>query len=173
MKFKLPRSLVLIPLTLALSACQEPGAREADSGETLPFELTEDRAASIRETADAAFAELESAPTRSETRVGPQPWPKDLPGRWPFPTEATVVADTRHGAGDRLLLVNLPGSPDRAMAAYQSALRERGYDVDRGQLRPPLRALQAQSPEHQAVLTFIAREKATRVEILFLAKAAG
>jgi len=83
------------------------------------------------------------------------------------------VAYTKRSTGDQLLLVNVPGYPDQAIDSYQSALLERGYDVDRPRLRSAGRALHAQDAEHQAVLTFFAREKVTRIEILFLARARG
>lgn len=130
-------------------------------------------AKSIHDSAEAAFAALDGPPIRSESRIGPQPWPGDLPARWPMLGEATVVADTKRREGDRLLLVNVPFSPERAMDAYQSALRERGYEVQRPQSGTGPRALHAQSPDHEAVLTFFPREKVTRIEILFLARATG
>ena len=177
MKLAIPLSLIFV--TIALTACEEQTATEAvlhaepAFDEVGSFDGSGDWAESILDAADADFARPRDAASRSETRVGPQPWPQDLPGHWPVLREATVVADMKQRAGDRLLLVNVPGSPDRAMATYQSALRERGYDVERPRLRHDRRALHAQSAEHEAVLTFFAREKVTRIEILFLARTTG
>jgi hypothetical protein len=92
---------------------------------------------------------------------------------WPILENATVVANTRRSGGERLLLVDVPGAPDQVMDSYQSALRDGGYEVDRPRLRRTRRALHAQSTEHQAILTFFARKKLTRIEILFLTPATG
>jgi hypothetical protein len=177
MKLAIPLSLLVV--TIALAACEDQVGKEAvlhaqpGFDEVGSFDASTDWAESILESADADFAGRRDPASRSQTRVGPQPWPQDLPGRWPVLREATVVADVKQSAGDRLLLVNVPGSPDRAMATYQSALRERGYDVEQPRLRYDRRALHAQSGEHEVVLTFFAREKVTRIEILFLERATG
>jgi hypothetical protein len=88
-------------------------------------------------------------------------------------SEATVVADTTRAEGERLLLLNVPGSPEEVIRSYQSALVERGYRVDRPRLLHDRRALHAQSAEHEAVLNFLPHDHVTRVEILFLAGATG
>jgi len=145
--------------------------------------------ADVRSRADAAFAELMEADPiqaepgsdgssagardRFETRVGPQAWPSDLPSRWPIPDSGRLIADTRRTQGGRLLLVDLPGAPDRALDAYLEALREAGFEVDRGDLRSAPSALFARRGEDQAVLTFVARETDTRLEILFVSAASG
>ena len=129
---------------------------------------------SIRSTADNAFAALSRADgktatrSRSTSRIGPQPWPSDLPTAWPRLERAQVLADTRRN-GDRLLLVDLPGGPDRAAGEFEGALRDQGYRVDPLTTRSG-RALHAESDDHEAVLTFYPREKVTRLEILFPAK---
>jgi hypothetical protein len=171
--------LALVPTAIALFACEEPTERKAASGITPGFYQTtrparsSDWADAIRNSADAAFATLDGPTTQSETRVGLQPWPEDLPVKWPILESATVVADTRRSGGERLLLVDVPGAPDQVMDSYQSALRDGGYEVDRPRLRRTRRALHAQSPEHRAVLTFFARKELTRIEILFLTPATG
>ena len=128
---------------------------------------------SARGRAEAAFAALEKEPARSESRVGPQPWPDDLPRAWPRPSQATVVADTRRSAGDRLLLVNLPGPLDHALFEFRGALVENGYEVESPQADSNRPTLRVKKGDDRAVLTFYAREKVTRIEILFPARAAG
>lgn len=178
-----------VALALTLAACDDaflqapshesanelahPGAGVAESGGTARLALSENRASAIRSAADAAFARLEGRSARHESRVGPQPWPSDLPGRWPVLPDATVVADTRRSEGDRLLLINVPGSAEQAIRLYESVLIDRGYRVDRPPLRRERRALHAQGADHEAVVTFSARERTTRVEILFLAPVTG
>jgi len=177
MKFTVALPCLLVGLVIALAGCERasnethsrPDGARASRSSRLPAE----RARAVRDKADAAFAEQADPAIRHETRVGPQPWPEDLPSRWPVLSQATVVADTLRGEGDRLLLVNLPGSPDEAIDSYQAALVERGYRVDRPSLRRDRRALHAQSAEHEAVLTFVSRDRITRIEILFLARETG
>lgn len=171
--------LALVSIVIALAACEEPAERKAALGITPGFEETtrpagsSDWAHAIRNSADAAFAALDGPTAQNQTRVGLQPWPEDLPVKWPILEHAIVVADTRRSGGERLLLVNVPGAPDQVMDSYQSALRKGGYEVDRPRLRRTRHALSAQSAEHRAVLTFFARKKLTRIEILFLTPATG
>ena len=177
MKFATALRCLLACLVITLAACDQTSDQPTtrpDAARPARSKLSSNgRASAVRERADAAFAELEAPAIRHETRVGPRPWPEDLPSRWPLLAEATVVADTLRGEGDRLLLVNLPGSPADAIDSYQAALVERGYHVDRPRLRRDRHALHAQSAEHEAVLTFIPRDRVTRVEILFLASGTG
>jgi hypothetical protein len=124
--------------------------------------------------ADAAFEALGSGGrTRSESRIGPQPWPDDLPARWPRLDHAQVLSDTRRQEGDRLLLVDLPGTPDHALDRYREALEDVGFDVVRPNTQRPLHALHARRGADEVVLTFFGREHATRIEILFLDAASG
>ena len=177
MKFAAALRCLCACLVIALAAC-DPASNEVPSRTDTAAAAHSTRAPgeharSVRERADAAFAALEAPAIRHQTRVGPQPWPEDLPSRWPLLPEATVVADTLRAEGDRLLLVNLPGSPADAIDFYHDALVERGYRVERPRLRRDRHALHAQSAEHEAVLTFISRDRITRVEILFLARGTG
>lgn len=125
----------------------------------------------IRSRADAAFAALDEPSARSETRIGPQPWPADLPAGWPRLQDGRVLADTRRN-GDRLLLVDLPGEPDDARDRYGAALRAEGFDVVPGADRAA-GSLRATGATTAAELTFYPRETVTRVEILFRDPAAG
>ena len=127
--------------------------------------------AAIRERADAAFAERESTPSRSESRIGPQPWPTDLPARWPRPEEGRVLADLRRD-GDRLLLVDWPGASGGAVDRFDAALRAEGFVVVPGQ-RVGAKSLSARDAMTRAELTFFPRESVTRVEILFQERDAG
>ena len=156
----------LWPLVLVLGACAEPAervraphAKPEIFGAHKPYS---EGLSSIRDSADAAFAALDRVHAHAETRVGPQSWPEDLPKRWPVLPRAIVMVESRRSTGDRLLLLNVPGSPDRAVAAYRSVLRAHGYSVERPRQRRNLLALRARSAEHEAVLTFFARERATR-----------
>jgi hypothetical protein len=179
MKFIVPLLLFLALVGVATSGFDAPLERAPALRKDLTFDAAASGSGSngwaraIQDSADAAFASLESEPTRSETRVGPQPWPEDLRDAWPTLRQATVVADTKGGTGDRLLLINLPGDADQAMAFVETALRGHGYDVERPKLQRGRRALHAQSPDHEAVLTFFPRQDATRMEILILHHAAG
>ncbi len=125
----------------------------------------------VRERADAAFAALDGPSSRSESRIGPQPWPDDLPARWPRLEEGRVLADLRRD-GDRLLLVDWPGDPAGARDRFDEALRAEGFDVAPGDGRGAgsLRAIDATT---RADLTFFPRETVTRVEILFRRRTAG
>jgi len=135
------------------------------------------RLGSIRSRADSAFAALDQVDakrvprTRSESRIGPQPWPADLPNAWPRFENAKVLADTRRN-GDRLLLVNVPAGTEQAALEFEEALRDQGYEVDPLATRTG-HALHAESTDHEVVLTFYPREKVTRLEILFPGKRAS
>ncbi len=129
--------------------------------------------AGVRARADAAFAALEpGSAARTTSRIGPQSWPGDLPPAFPRPEGAHLLADTRRD-GDRLLLIDLPTPVDRAADALDRALRERGYAVDRAETRRVRHALLARDDTDEAVLTFLARDGHTRLEILFLDRAEG
>lgn len=191
-------SLVRTACALALllsTACDDATSRDADvlsggSGEArydgsgsfgFRAAAAPDDVADVRSRADEAFAELErleagadaGTTERFDSRVGPQAWPSDLPSHWPIPDSGQLLADTRHERGERLLLVDLPGSPDRALDAYRDALRGAGFEVENGQVQSARRALFARRGEEQAVLTFAAGETATRLEILFVRPASG
>ena len=127
----------------------------------------------VRERADQAFAELESPRARGESRIGPQPWPEDLPARWPRFEDGRVLADTRR-EGNRLLLVDLSGDPAEALDRYDDALRAGGFEVapGRGGGAGSLRVIDA-TTQAAAELTFYPRETVTRVEILFLERSSG
>lgn len=181
------RSHVLLAFAffvLGLAGCEDSAVQSAATKELAPTEVNPDRPTArveaserlegIRNRADDAFAAMDQGFAASETRAGLQPWPVDLPGEWPRLAQATVVADTKQAAGNRLLLVNLPGPPDRALQAYRAALRANGYSVDQPTTSPRrANALHAAKAGHQAVLTFFGRDTVTRVEILFLSVAAG
>jgi hypothetical protein len=181
MKFSIRPALVpgvvmSILTCFGIAGCDPPSAREdadREGSAIAPTALagSDDAwADTIRDSADAAFASIENAPTRSESRVGPQPWPADLPKRWPRLRDATVVADTKRGGGERLLLANFPGDPDAAMDSIQTAFRDRGYRVEQARSD---RTVHARSDDHRVVLTFFPRKKVTRVEILLLVEPAG
>jgi hypothetical protein len=125
----------------------------------------------IRDRADAAFAAMEGPSSRSESRIGPQPWPADLPARWPRLEEGRVLADLRRD-GDRLLLVDWPGDADGAFDRFDAALRAEGFDVVSGQ-GGGAGSLSARDATTTAELTFFPRETVTRVEILFREREAG
>ena len=131
----------------------------------------------IRARADNAFAALDRADSngkrrsRSESRIGPQPWPTDLPNAWPRFANAKVLADTQRN-GDRLLLVNVPSGTEQAAQEFQEALRGQGYQVDLLATRAG-HALHAEAADHEVVLTFYPREEVTRLEILFPGKRAS
>jgi len=122
---------------------------------------------------DAAFTALKPGTAKRVTsRIGPQPWPGDLPAGFPRPEGARLLADMRRD-GDRLLLVDLPTQVDRAADQLDRALREGGYDVDRAETRRVRHALLARHEAGAAVLSFLARDGQTRLEILFLDRAEG
>jgi len=128
--------------------------------------------AQIRARADAAFAALDSnRQIRSESRIGPQPWPEDLPAGWPRPDHALLLADTRRdelGRLGRLLLVDLPDAPARALDSFRKALGQNGFESRRPHTGDAGHALQVRRGELEARLTFIGRGRTTRLEILFL-----
>lgn len=127
----------------------------------------------VRSRADAAFAAMaDDGRSRSTSRIGPQPWPTDLPAAFPRPAIARVLADTRRD-GDRLLLVDVPTPVDDAARDFDQALRAQGYSVAHTQTRKVPHALHASGVDGDAVLTFLSRDDATRVEILFLARSAS
>ena len=111
--------------------------------------------------------------TRFESRIGPQPWPDDLPDHWPTPKRALVVAATTQQSGHRLLLVNLPGPLAEARATYRSELEASGYQIDPPRSKQSARVLHARRGETEAILTFFDREHAIRLEILFVATSRG
>ncbi len=130
--------------------------------------------AAVRARADAAFAEMKGARrSRFESRIGLQPWPKDLPRNWPTPSRARVVAVAMQPQGNRLLLVDLPGSPRAALKSYRDLLRAGGYHVVRPARRESTHALHARLDDDEAVLTFFERKQATRLEILFVGHGSG
>ncbi len=159
---------------VGLTACDGSESVEARSDATLePSGAPSIRREDIRKRADTAFAELAKGRSRFETRIGPQPWPRDLPSNWPKPTGARVVADTAQQAGDRLLLLDLPGTPDETLDSYRNVLRGLGYDVAQPTTRQSTRALHAKRDGDEAVLTFFGRKHDTRLEILFIGGARG
>jgi hypothetical protein len=168
---------LLLALGLACDATPPPPAESsgAQPGPDDERPAPGDRAGDVRARADAAFAELADdagrrEAERFETRVGPQPWPDDLPAGWPRPDGARVVAETRRG-GDRLLLVDLPGSVERASADHRDALRRAGYTVDAAGRGAAAAALRARRGEDEARLDFFDRTERTgktRLEILFI-----
>ena len=141
--------------------------READQ------RAPDDSLSAIRARADAAFEQMSDGRERFETRIGPQSWPKDLPGRWPEPHDARVVADSRKPAGQRILLIDLPGTPDDALESYGRRLEDHGYQIDRTDDEASRRALRAKRGASEAVMTFFRREQSTRLEILFIERVAG
>ena len=135
----------------------------------------EGRLASVRAWADADSATTTGSDARTygRTRIGPQPWPDDLPPDWPALEPARVLADTWRDPGDRLLLVDWPERPAHAVDSLRHALEARGYRVVEPRTRGPRHALHALSDDAEVVLTFFARDASSRVEILFLAPATG
>jgi hypothetical protein len=161
---------------IGLAACDGRDSVDVEPGRDGPFEPSGDpssRTGDVRTRADAAFAELAQGRTRFESRIGPQPWPEDLPSDWPRPTKARVVADTKQQHADRLLLVDLPGRPDEALDSYRNVLRGHGYEVVRQRTPRTTHALHVKRGGDKAVLTFFGRRHATRLEILFIGGAAG
>jgi len=136
--------------------------------------------AAVRARADAAFAEMAEMAemkgarrSRFESRIGLQPWPEDLPRNWPTPSRARVVGVAIQPQGNRLLLVDLPGSPRAALESYRDLLRAGGYHVVRPDRRKSTHALHARLDDDEAVLTFFERSQATRLEILFVGHGSG
>jgi hypothetical protein len=190
MKFLIaPTGLLLAALMLALAACDkpesapEPPTSNAMEREHTPGSDPSGHTADLRARAAAAFSELGSAAqsrpesrpnSRSESRIGPQPWPQDLPQDWPRPASAQLLADSRtHGRG-RLLLADLPGTPEQALDSFQWALVEAGFAAQRRDRKttPPApqapRVLHVRRGAEEAILTFIDRDPVTRLEILFI-----
>ncbi|MEM9175348.1 MAG: hypothetical protein AAGC67_08935 [Myxococcota bacterium] len=180
------RPIALVSLaatTLALAACDDPdpapiAEAPAEAGALAPGDEAPRRArpgdlAAIRDRADAAFADLDTPRARSESRIGPQPWPADLPARWPRLADGRVLADLQRD-GHRLLLVDLPGDPREALDRYAAALRAEGFDTAPGPAggAASLRVRDA-ATDGGADLTFYRREEVTRVEILFREPASG
>ncbi len=170
-------------MSVALASCDgatppEAGAAAESSGTGRPATSIEAAIhtgthARIRARADAAFAALDSnRRMRSESRIGPQAWPEDLPADWPRPDHAQLLADTRRDKLGRLLLVDLPDTRARALDAYQEALRQNGFEVRRPRSGNTGHALHVRRGELEAILTFIDRERTTRLEILFLCERA-
>jgi hypothetical protein len=146
-----------------------PGSERSRRPDRSRAALTE-----VLSRADAAFAELEGQRrVPLESHIGLQPWPDDLPASWPTPKQARVVAVAIQRQGNRLLLVDLPGSPGASLEFYRDALRDRGYSVARPELQNSTRVLHAKSADIEAVLTFFDRKHATRLEILFVAHGSG
>ena len=132
----------------------------------------------LRARADAAFAELdrpsdESPRERFETRVGPQPWPDDLPDGWPRPAGARVVARSTRDGGDRLLMVDLPGPPRQSSADHRDALRRAGFVVEGVPDAGAGEALRVRRGDERARLDFFERDAHTRLEILFVGTPRG
>ena len=147
-------------------ACGECAVEDAGNS---PLSL--EAAGDVRNRADAAFDALQSfggRKTRFESRIGPQPWPHDLPQNWPRPRGASVLADTNGREEGRLLLADLSDPIDQALDAYQLALRESGFEVVRAGTDGRGSALLASRGGLKASVRFFAREGSTRLEILFI-----
>ncbi len=173
------RAALTLVLLFCLTGCGEShqettiatgvGVVDIENSSATRPQAKAERLDGVRSRADAAFAKLGSEDrTQSQSRIGLQPWPEDLPARWPRPNESRVLADTSRHEGDRLLLVDVPDDPAAAATFYQAALLAEGYEVDRTSTRRVQHALHASLADHEVVLTFLPREKATRIEILFL-----
>jgi hypothetical protein len=174
------QSLLFVVCVALLPSCD--GTETADSDVSIQVSvetLEEERSrrpnrsrsalADVLTRADAAFAELGvPRPVRFDSRIGPQPWPTDLPNRWPTPSQARVVAVAMQREGNRLLLIDLPGSARESLAHYRNALRAEGYRVARRESRRSTHALRVKSGEDEVVLTFFGRKHGTRLEILFV-----
>lgn len=170
-------SLALLPLSAWAFLCLSPPAGDA-TGEVASRAGASrvDAFASLAGEGDAAIEGGDEDPSigrtrvlRRDARIGPQPWPTDLPVGWPRPDDARVLADSRRNEGDRLILADLPGPPERALARYRDALHALGYAVERTRTRRFPHALHARGEHAEAVLTFFERDARTRVEILLLA----
>ncbi len=183
---------VVLAASCALPACDgarlagdtTPGERKAvaEAGPAPTSAPEAEGLAAVRARADAAFAALDPGRIeRSRTRIGPQPWPRDLPAAWPRLDPARVVADSVRPGRGRLLLVDVPGAPEHALESLREALDERGFETRRPErLRAPI-ALHAWLGDDDVVLTFHDREydrehdreRHTRLEILFVEPASG
>jgi hypothetical protein len=144
--------------------CSEWAVEDAENN---PLSL--EAAGNVRNRANAAFDALNGRKTRFESRIGPQPWPRDLPENWPRPRGASLLADTNGRDEGRLLLIDLSDSIDQALDAYQLALRESGFEVVRAGTDGRGGALHASRGGMKATLRFFARADSTRLEILFIA----
>ena len=170
---------------LALTSCDATETVEADASIHVSVDAGNDEQSGpsdrsraewpgVRTRAEAAFAEMKGGGrTHFESRIGLQPWPEDLPTNWPTPIQARVVADATQQHADRLLLVDLPGSPDEALESYRQALRVRGYHVVRVASRQSAHELHAKRGDSEVILSFFGRKHATRLEILFVGGASG
>jgi hypothetical protein len=157
-----------------LGSIEARSARDSrGSGNFASTSSADRRLENVRARADAAFAEATRTPERFESRVGPQPWPDDLPSNWPKPTSSRVVANAKRAEGDRLVLIDLPLSPAEAVDAYRSQLQSQGYAVTEVPNAEAVHSLRAKSGQDEAVLRFFRRDRATRIEILFIARARG
>ena len=168
----LPVPLILLILLVGLgglaAGCSDPDDRAIVSTGDRLVEGSSPGSSAIRGTADPSARR-----ERYQSRIGPQPWPGNLPDRWPTPEAAMVLADTRRGGGGRLLLVDLPVDPERALALYRDALHRGGFETQRPR-DPRLRhALHVHRDDEQAVLTFLPRADATRLEIFFVGSTPG
>ena len=145
-----------------------------------PRRLPESDVSKIRSRADLAFTRSTGVPTRFETRIGPQPWPQNLPQGWPEPRRATLVADTTIGErrheqkpteareDGRLLLIDLPDPLNRALDSYRGTLRRNGFELAPKATGQGSNAFLVKRGTLEARLSFFARKHATRLEILFL-----
>lgn len=179
------RPLLFVFCVALLSSCDGTETADSDAslqlsidtpgGEPSPRTNRSRRAlADVLTRADAAFAEMEGrGRVRFESHIGLQPWPDDLPSSWPTPSQARVVAVAMQRQGNRLFLVDLPGSPGESLEFYRDALRTRGYRVVRPALQESAPTLHAKSADAEAVLTFFDRMHATRLEILFVGRGSG
>jgi hypothetical protein len=148
----------------------ERGCRDCvvEDAENNPLSL--EAARDVQNRAKAAFDALDGQKTRFKSRIGPQPWPPDLPENWPRPRGASVLADTNGRDEGRLLLIDLSDAIDQALDDYQLALRESGFEVVRAGTDDGARAFDATRGVMNATLRFFARADSTRLEILFIAK---
>lgn len=124
----------------------------------------------IGDRADAAFDALGDRRSRFESRIGPQPWPRNLPENWPTPIDSLVLADANGREDGRLLLVDLSSSIDQSLDFYVTALRQGGFEVDQAGTSGRDNALRASRGSIEATLHFFARGDSTRLEILFIAE---
>ena len=124
----------------------------------------------LRLRADAAFDSSRHDRSRFQSRIGPQPWPRDLPRRWPQPVRAVVVADAKGLEKGRLLLIDLPGPRKRELESYRLALLDHGFTIDRTDMPGDTGRLRVKGGDVEASLRFLSRGHDTRLEILFLTK---
>jgi hypothetical protein len=177
MKLHAPNGPWLIAFTLLVvlvMGCDDRESERAAAGVKLqrdqPDASTATLLPEIRTRAEHAFNQSKAAGSRFQTRIGPQPWPGDLPKRWPRPTRAVVVAYSRSQNAERLLLVDLPGSPAREFAAYVEALLETGFEIDTTGGDGVHGSLRVVADGVDASLRFLAHARHTRLEILFRPK---